>query len=100
MGIVEMSGAVLASLNKAKELGENLLVREAEELVKEATEQKLAYASEASLPDPISMLLLLPARQQAATLSVGSASTAKSLCVPSGASSPKEITGIYARVPA
>jgi len=57
--ILEMSGAVLSQLNRAKELGTNLLAKDAEELVKVSNEQKLAYTQEASIgPLPTALLLL------------------------------------------
>merc|ERR1711959_506314 len=41
--ILEMSGAVLSMLKRAKEIARNLLTKDAEELVKVAEQQKLKY---------------------------------------------------------
>merc|ERR1712054_279642 len=57
--ILEMSGAVLSMLNRAKELGQNQLAKQAEEIVKVAKEQNLAYTLSSSLGElPLAVLAL------------------------------------------
>lgn len=57
--ILEMSGAVLSQLNRARELSTNILARQAEEILKVAKEQNLAYTQQASTGElPLGVLVL------------------------------------------
>merc|ERR1719408_887996 len=57
--ILEMSGSVLSMLSRAKELGQNQLAKQAEEIVKVAKEQNLAYTLNSSIGElPLAVLAL------------------------------------------
>merc|ERR550514_619898 len=72
--ILEMSGAVLSMLKRAKEVARNLLTKDAEELVKVAEQQKLKYTLESSIGLLPTSILALAERDLSETRSTNATS--------------------------